>query len=251
VLLIDDNPTIRDMLPRALAHAGLHFETAASGGEGLELATALLPDLIILDVLLPDLDGWSVLSRLKAAPETRAIPVLMQSISAESERGIVLGAVSFLHAPVSAELIAAEVATLLRNRQPEPPHLLLVEGDPQVREALRISLTQSGWAVVAAADGSDAIAQIDRQAPAIVVIDLGLTDIDAIALISQIRARAGGETLPILAIARDLTHGEQAQLCRSVEHVLHNGHSCGDELVRSTWALVQWQGEVALSQREN
>lgn len=106
VLVINDDPAVRDLLPRALAREGLHFETAASGEEGLELAAALLPDLIILGVLLPRLDGWTVLRRLKDDPQTCAIPVLMLTITQDAEQGMVLGAADFMHKPIDTEQLA-------------------------------------------------------------------------------------------------------------------------------------------------
>jgi CheY-like chemotaxis protein len=126
VLVIDDDPNVRDLLPRALARSDLHFETAASAAEGLELAMALLPDLIILDVQLPDFDGWTVLSQLKADPATLAIPVLMLTIDAGADQGIQHDAAGILHKPIELDQLAHKLTALLP--EDAAPPLALVAG---------------------------------------------------------------------------------------------------------------------------
>ena len=124
VLVIDDDPNVRDLLPRALARADVHFETAASAADGLELAMALLPDLIILDVQLPDFDGWTVLSQLKADPTTHAIPVLMLTIDAGAEQSMLQHVAGVIHKPVELEQLAHKLTALLDKEA--TPSLVLV-----------------------------------------------------------------------------------------------------------------------------
>ncbi|WP_129631289.1 response regulator [Candidatus Oscillochloris fontis] len=239
ILVIDDDPAVLDLVPRVLAHPGLHFETATSGAEGLELATALLPDLIILDVLLPELDGWDVLRQLKANPETTNIPVLMQSIDPNADHGLVLGAAGVLHKPVDMLRLAQEMRTLL-NPSTSPMHVLLVEDDAELREYLQRTLEQHGWQVRVAGDGPTALNLFDQQQPNLAIVDLMLPGMDGISLIAALRERPGGESLPILVVtAKDLTVAEQDHLSRSVEQVLHKGAFRGDDLVRCARSLVQ------------
>jgi signal transduction histidine kinase/ActR/RegA family two-component response regulator len=103
VLVIDDDPTTRDLLERSLADAGLSAITAGNAGDGLLLAQALRPDAIILDVILPDRDGWEVLAALKADPELVNIPIIMLTIVDERNRGLALGATEYLIKPVDSE----------------------------------------------------------------------------------------------------------------------------------------------------
>jgi signal transduction histidine kinase/DNA-binding response OmpR family regulator len=239
VLVIDDDPAICDMLPRMLAHPGLHFETAMSGDEGLELAGVLLPDLIILDVLLPDLNGWSILQRLKADPDTCAIPVLMLTICPDAENGFILGAASVLSKPVDLKSLADEMALILSSSA-EVRRLLLVEDDADLRTYMRRTLEQGRWSVDEAPDAETALMLFEQHPPALAIIDLMLPGMDGIALIAALRTRPEGATLPILVVtAKDLTAEEQEQLNRSVEQVLRKGTFRSDELLRSARALVQ------------
>lgn len=239
ILVIDDDPAVLDLVPRVLAHPGLHFETAATGAEGLELATALLPDLIILDVLLPELDGWDVLRQLKANPETATIPVLMQSIDPNADHGLVLGAAGVLHKPVDMLRLAQEMRALL-NPTAAPMDVILVEDDAELSEYLRRTLEQNGWLVRVAGDGVTALDLFDQQMPNIAIVDLMLPGMDGISLIGAIRDRPGGASLPILVVtAKELTLAEQDHLSRSVEQVLHKGTFRGNDLVRCARSLVQ------------
>ncbi len=239
ILVIDDDPAVLDLVPRVLAHPGLHFETAASGAEGLELAAALLPDLVILDVLLPCLDGWEVLRQLKEDPETADIPVLMQSIDPNADQGLVLGAAGVLHKPVDILRLAQEMRTLL-NPTASAMQVLIVEDDAELRAYLQRTLEQHGWQVTTAGDGTTALTLVQQQLPHLAIVDLMLPGMDGISLIAAIREHPGGESLPILVVtAKELTSEEQDHLSRSVEQVLHKGTFRGEDLARHARALVQ------------
>jgi CheY-like chemotaxis protein/anti-sigma regulatory factor (Ser/Thr protein kinase) len=103
VLVIDDDPATRDLLERCLADTKLSVITAANAGDGELLAQALQPDVIVLDVVLPDRDGWDVLATLKADPELVDIPVIMLTIVDERGKGLMLGAAEYLIKPVDSE----------------------------------------------------------------------------------------------------------------------------------------------------
>ena len=110
VLVIDDEETVRDLMRRFLAREGFDVVTAKDGAEGLELARQLRPALITLDVLMPGLDGWSVLQALKADPELAQIPVVMLTILDERNRGYALGAADYLTKPVDRDRLRALLA---------------------------------------------------------------------------------------------------------------------------------------------
>lgn len=238
ILVIDDDPMIRDLLPRALAQPDLHFETAANGEEGLELATALLPDLIILDLFMPGVDGWNVLRQLKANPATAAIPVVLLTIDSEGKRGLVLGAAACLHKPVEIGQLTRMIASLLQDGTP-PQRVLLVEDDGALRNYLQRVLSEQGWEVDTAPDGVEALALFDQRVPDVAIVDLMLPRMDGITLIGNIRTRPDGETLPILVVtAKELAPHEHEFLNHSVENILRKGSFRGDDLLRSVRALI-------------
>ena len=132
MLVIDDDPVQRDLMQRFLSKEGFCVRTAAGGEAGLRLARQLRPVAITLDVMMPDMDGWSVLSALKADAALRDIPVIMLTMVDDPERGFTLGAADYATKPVDR----ARLSQILKKYTcPHPPcPVLLVEDDPATRE---------------------------------------------------------------------------------------------------------------------
>ena len=112
--MIDDEPTARDMIGRMLAKEGYHVVTAANGPDGLRLAAEVKPDVITLDIMMPGMDGWSVLSKLKADPAVTNIPVVVLTIIDDRNMSFALGASDYLTKPVDRERLA-EVLRRVRS----------------------------------------------------------------------------------------------------------------------------------------
>jgi signal transduction histidine kinase/CheY-like chemotaxis protein len=143
VLVIDDDPTTRDLLERYLGAADLSVVTAENGEDGVLLAQALRPDLIILDVLLPDRDGWDVLAALKADPELMDVPVIMLTIVDERGRGLLLGATEYLIKPVDNEQLIRLVRSYMRQNSKDDRDgmsILSVEDDSTLWTETQLSL---------------------------------------------------------------------------------------------------------------
>jgi CheY-like chemotaxis protein len=123
VLVIDDDPTARELMATYLTDEGFAVETAASGVYGLRRARELRPAAIILDIVMPDIDGWTVLAALKGEPELADIPVVIVTIVDEQRTGIALGATAYLTKPINRERL---VAILSRLRPAGAPGSVLV-----------------------------------------------------------------------------------------------------------------------------
>ena len=115
--MIDDDPVVRDVMRRFLDGEGFQVATASDGHEGLRLARQIRPAIITLDVLMPHMDGWAVLSALKAEPELADIPVIMQTIVDEKNFGYMLGAADYMSKPIDRQRLAA----ILQKYRPAPP----------------------------------------------------------------------------------------------------------------------------------
>ena len=132
VLVIDDDAAVRDLMTRFLGKEGFSVATASGGEEGLRLARELQPDVITLDVLMPGMDGWSVLAALKADPALVDVPVVMLTMLDDRNLGYALGAADYLTKPIDRERL---VAVLGRHRRDLP--VLVVDDDPDFRELAR------------------------------------------------------------------------------------------------------------------
>jgi len=223
VLLIDDDPYLRDALSRLLIQDGHDVLTAEDGAGGLRLAQDCKPSLIVLDVMMPRMDGWEVLKALKEDPELAAIPVVMLSILDEAEKGLALGAVDFLFKPIDrAQLIGA----LQKYKFPHlPSRVLVVEDHQPTREAFQRMLDAEGWESWVAADGVEAMDALRRQLPSVILLDLMMPVMDGFTFLSERQRHPEWREIPVIVVtARELLEAECESLRQAqVTAVLHKG----------------------------
>ena len=230
ILVVDDDPIVRESMDRHLTRDGFTVVTARGGQEGLRLAKELHPDAITLDVMMPDIDGWTVLAAIKGDPELRDIPVILLSIVDEQKRGYALGATEYLVKPVDRERLAA----VLRGICGSTGHrVLLVDDDDMLRRSMRQVLEKDRWEVFEAENGRVALAQIAQAPPDVIVLDLMMPEMDGFEFVVELRSRSAWRDIPVVVItAKDLSADERARLNGAVAQVLQKGASDMDELLR-------------------
>ncbi|MGH8471846.1 MAG: response regulator, partial [Gammaproteobacteria bacterium] len=231
VLVIDDEPAAQDLMSRFLDKQGFHMVGAQSGEEGLRLAKELRPSVITLDVLMPGMDGWAVLTRLKADPDLAAIPVIMVTIVDDRNMGFALGATDFLTKPIDREYLAQ---LLRKYRCASPPcRVLVVEDEPELREQMRRLLEKEGWAVAEAENGRVALERVAEHRPELIVLDLMMPEMDGFAFIEALRQNAAWRSIPIVVVtAKDLTAEDHRRLSGYVQQILHKGAYDRETLLR-------------------
>ncbi|MFN8633851.1 MAG: GAF domain-containing protein [Chloroflexota bacterium] len=237
-LVIDDDPATRDLLARFLRAEGFGVVVAASGEEGLQIARAQRPALITLDILMPGLDGWSVLSTLKSNPDTADIPVVMLTILDDRDLGFSLGATDYLTKPVDRERLLA----LARKYVPKTHQrrALVVEDDSATREMLRRMLERDGWTVTEAANGRVGLERVAAEPCDLVLLDLTMPELDGFAFVERLRAAPAWGTLPVLVVtAKDLTDDERRRLNGKVACVIQKGRYSRDALLAEVRRVVQ------------
>ena len=219
ILVIDDDATARELIADHLKAEGFSVVTAAGGVEGLKRAKELRPTAITLDVMMPDLDGWSVLAALRQDPELADIPVIMVSIVDEHRRGIALGAAGYLTKPVDRERLHRLVS---RFRAPVPPtRVLLVEDDAVQRERMRGWLEGPQWAVREAENGREALKRIEENKPDVILLDLMMPEMDGFAVVAALQKEAGWRDIRVIVITSlDLDAKDRERLNAGVQSVL-------------------------------
>ena len=244
VLVVDDDPISRDLIQRALSRQGLHIELAGDGEQALRLAKQLRPDAITLDVIMPGMDGWAVLSALKADPDLAEIPVILLSFVGNKSLGFALGASDYLTKPVDGKRLAALLNKYRRDQDGVASNnltcqILIVEDDVATRGILRSVLETQGWAVTEADSGRAALDRLKVARPHLILLDLMLPEMDGFELIGEIRKSHAGDPIPIVVITgKNLTPAESQQLNGYVERVLQKGvYSC-DTLLRDVRSIV-------------
>jgi signal transduction histidine kinase/DNA-binding response OmpR family regulator len=237
VLVIDDDPTTRELLHRSLSADDVSVVMAADGEEGLLLVQALHPDVVILDVLLPGVDGWSVLSTIKGSPESADIPVIMLTIVDDRDKGFVLGAHDYLTKPIDNARLTALVRGLCDNRQANadvsPTRILVAEDDAQERKQLCVAIEQAGWQAIEAASGAEVVASVRACAPDLILLDLMLADHDGVQIVEQLRTSEPGHAPPIIGLtSKTLSLGARKRISESVQQILQQGKYSSSDLLQ-------------------
>jgi GAF domain-containing protein/CheY-like chemotaxis protein len=234
VLVIDDEAPVRDLMHRFLGKEGFRVLTAANGEEGLRIAKEQRPDAITLDVMMPGMDGWTVLSALMADPELRDIPVIMLTIVEDRSTGYALGASEYLSKPVDRNRLLAVLAHYRRDLP-----IMVVDDDADVRELLRRTLEEAGYTVIEAENGQAALALLEQGLPGVILLDLMMPELDGFGVVSALRDRETWHDIPVIIItAKDLTEEERTWLNGSVVRILEKGAPAREALLSEVRELV-------------
>ncbi|HEX6533727.1 MAG TPA: response regulator [Gemmatimonadaceae bacterium] len=211
LLVIDDDATARELMQRFLATEGFHIVTAPSGADGLRLAKELRPDAITLDVLMPGMDGWAVLTALKGDPELADIPVIMLTIVEEKSMAYALGASEYLTKPIDRGRLTTVLERYRREHRART--ILVVEDDPAMRDSLRRVLEPGGWVVDEAENGQIGLEHVERSRPGLILLDLMMPEVDGFAFLTELRRHEEWRSIPVVVItARDLTADDHRRL---------------------------------------
>jgi hypothetical protein len=198
VLVIDDDRDARELTARALRLEGCAVLEADNGNDGLRLAREHRPQLIVLDLVMPGVDGWSVLSVLKDNAETRDIPVILQTMLEARDEGLRRGAAEVLDKPVNRRRLAETLERLApRDRA---GHVLLIESASEARETLVEGLGSQGWYVTSTEHPGEALAIARQNPPDMILLSLALPSEDVFALAEEIGRSARLRAVPVYVL---------------------------------------------------
>jgi signal transduction histidine kinase/CheY-like chemotaxis protein len=218
VMVVDDDANSRHLLANIVRREGYAVIEAADGEAALALAREHSPDIITLDVLMPRLDGWAVLTALKSDVELRDIPVIIVTVLADRGIALSLGAAEFVTKPVDR----ARLAAVLRENVQGGGTVLVVDDDPDSRGLVRRHLDKLGWSVAEAADGRDALAWLaGNPVPALILLDLMMPGMDGFAFLDEIGNHPEWRNIPIVILtARQLGTAERELLAGRVREII-------------------------------
>jgi CheY-like chemotaxis protein len=231
VLVVEDDAAAAMLLEGFLAAEGYEVETAPSGELALARAASDPPALICLDVALSGkLTGWEVLERLKAAPATAHVPVVICTASNGRGRAAALGAADFLGKPFDIERLREAVRRLLPLGQGS---VLVVDDDPAMRRLVAEALSRNGLEIREAADGAAAMKEIDAHPPDAIVLDLLMPELDGFAVLERLHDLPQARQIPVIVVTgRTLSVVERAQLRAGTAGLLEKSEYSAQELRR-------------------
>ena len=224
---------MREVIGRYLERAGFSVVTADGGQEALRLARKLQPAAITLDIMMPGIDGWTVLAALKGDPELADIPVVLITIVDERNRGFSLGAAEYLVKPVNRDKLTGVLRGIVGTVE---RRVLLVDDDDFGRKVMCESLVQNGWDVTEAENGRVALLCLAQAKPNLIILDLMMPEMDGFEFLEELRKNPGWRDIPVVVVtARDLTEDDRSRLNGGAERIIQKSER--DELlddVRST-----------------
>jgi CheY-like chemotaxis protein/anti-sigma regulatory factor (Ser/Thr protein kinase) len=228
VMVIDDDPTVHDLLSQLLTHEGYAVALAATGVEGLNRVHELKPAAIILDIKLPDLDGWTILAALKGDPELAEIPVIVLTIVDDRARGYALGAAEYLVKPIDR----ARLRAVLEKYCGHQGQILLVEDDELTRNTTRDLVVRQGFAVVEAVNGRDALDRLGEGLPDLILLDLLMPEMDGFEFLDEVRGRPAWGAIPVIVLtAKDLTEEDRRRLSGRATQIIQKAGQSREQLV--------------------
>ena len=246
LLIIEDDIHFVRILMDLARQQGFKVLASLRSQPGLALAQNFKPDAIMLDLRLPDMDGWTVLDRLKHDPETRHIPVHILSADDEQQRSLQLGAIAYLQKPLSPEALTNALVDIKGFIERQVKNLLVVEDDPVQAQSIRELIGNGDVSTTIVGTGAEALAALQANVFDCVVLDLGLPDMTGFTLIERIKQRAQFSRLPIVVYTgRELTPQQETQLRRLAETIIVKDVRSPERLLDET-ALFLHRVQTAL-----
>ncbi|GLK84744.1 response regulator [Ancylobacter defluvii] len=221
VLVVDDDPAVHEVLAATLGKEGYVLRHAHDGIDALDIMRHDPPDIVTLDVMMPKIDGWSVLGIMKSEPELAHIPVIMLTIVDDRNLGYALGASEYMTKPIDRQRLLG----LIHKFTPGDGagQVLVVDDDPDVRAMVRAAIEDGGLHAAEAGNGREALAWLNvHPAPSLVLLDLMMPVMDGFTFLSEARANPAHADLPIVVLtAKELTEDERSYLAQNTLLILN------------------------------
>jgi GAF domain-containing protein/DNA-binding response OmpR family regulator len=239
VLCVDDDEGVLTLFKRYLSKQGYQVVGLTDSRRVLDEARRLQPDAITLDVMMPEIDGWQIIQKLKDDPQTRHIPIVMCTIVSEKGRGMSLGAADYLVKPILEQDLLDALDRL--DREAGHHRVLVVDDLPEHRKLLRRMIeSQPGYEVVEATSGKEAMASVQRVAPHIIVLDLMMPEMDGFAVLEALKRDENTRSIPIIVVtAKELTAEDRDRLNSHTEALIQKGVLNERELLNDVTAALK------------
>jgi len=237
LVVIDDDPSVLDLMSRFLTKEGFDVHTANNGRDGLELAKTVHPAAITTDVMMPGMDGWSVITALKADPATAHIPIILVTITDGREMGVALGVFDYLAKPVDWNRLRGILDRIDLGAHGRT--VLIVEDDESARDQLQRTMVKQGWAVLLAEDGRAALDAVRETEPSLVLLDLMMPRMDGFEFLDHFRRDPRFVHTPVIVVtAKDLTDEDRARLSGRVHSLITKDGSVVKKLLPQLQAYL-------------
>ena len=235
LLIVEDDPHYARVIMDLARDRGFKVLNATRGVDALELAKQFQPSAVSLDVFLPDMLGWTVLSQLKQNPLTRHIPVQIITLDEDRQHALARGAFSFVNKPTTTEGVQAAIAKIKEYAKPRRKRLLVVEDNPAEQLSIRELLSYDDIQIDTAGTGGEALTSLRQEPYDCVVLDLRLPDMTGFEVLEEIGRDASLGDVPVVVFTgRELSAEEDAQLHTMARSIVVKGVESPERLLDET-----------------
>ena len=243
ILVIEDDASSRDILRVYLEDAGFEVTAARGPEDALVQLDGRRPDLITLDLVMPGMDGYAFLATQGDSQQLRGVPVLVVSGADEPKRALAIGAQAVLTKPILRHELLAVVRKHLRGTTAPHPHVLVVDDDPKAIRIITDYFVGEGVEVQTAHGGAEALQQVERQPPDVMILDLMMPGVSGFDVLAQLRSNVATESLPVIVLtARTLTRADREGFTDNVRAVLGKAGIGRADLIQEVRKLVAQVG---------
>lgn len=233
ILVVEDDAPSRELLEVTLVHEGYRVASAKNGKEALELAGKMKPFAIILDIMMPGMNGWDVLKYLKDKEHTQNIPVIIASMIEEHELSVVWGSVEHFIKPVQKDALLNALERFREKIPKSPMNVLVVDDEINAVELISSMLSGEEFNVLVAYGGKEAIDIVSRNRPDVIILDLMMPEVSGFDVIEALKSDPETIDIPvIICTAKDLDLREAESLNKDVSSIMHKGMFTKDDIIR-------------------
>ena len=231
IVLIDDDVDMHELIRRTVTKIGLTLVGATDGEKGMQIVREVKPKLLLLDVLMPGRDGWSILKECKTDPDLKDMSIIMVSQMEQDKLSKSLGADDYMTKPINRELFLERVKNLMINSSSNNGKVLIVDDDKDTREILSRILDDNGWISITAKDGKDGLEKL-KENPSLIVLDLEMPRMDGFEFLDEyMNTYSINERKPILVYSgKDLSEVQIDQLNKNVAALIKKDEVSMQEL---------------------
>jgi signal transduction histidine kinase/DNA-binding response OmpR family regulator len=242
ILVIEDNEIECQIIDNYLKNSGYSATFSNNGEEGLKMALSLKPDLILLDIFLPGINGWEVLHSLKNNPQTCDINVVMISMLEEKNKGYVMGASDYLVKPFDQKQLVQTLSRYVINHNITGGNLgrvLIVDDDSDARLILRTALKSFNVKIDEATNGAEALEQISKNKPNLILLDLMMPVMDGFEFLSRMRSSADLFNISVIVnTSKELSSIDKEKLSGYTAKILRKGDNSQDNILTEIKNLI-------------
>ena len=232
ILVVEDDINASELLIITFTKAGYRAVPAYTGKGALALVEKIEPFAITLDIMLPGIDGWEVLNRLKNNPNTYHIPVIVISMVDNKEIGFAMGVVDYFIKPVEKSSLLASLDNLKKTLKVEALKVLVVDDEPNAVEMIAAMIEPDGYGVIRAYGGQEGIDKALSEHPDVLVLDLMMPIVSGFDVISTLKADPGTKDIPIIiCTAKELTSDDIKVLKDNVVSIMRKGMFTADDIL--------------------